>query len=66
MGDINLTPSRQHQGEDDILINERCVLTCVRNLAFCFDDLLPNEQGTRSLTDIISDPREYQMVSTFE
>ena len=66
MGDIILTPSRQHRGEDDILVNERSVLTCVRNLAFCFDDLLPNEQGTRSLADIISDPREYQMVSTFE
>ena len=66
MGDIILTSSQQNQGEDDILINERCQLTCVRNLAFCFDDLLPNEQGTRSLTDIISDPREYQMVSTFE
>ena len=53
MGDIILTPSRQHQGEDDILVNERSVLTCVRNLAFCFDDLLPNEQETRSLADII-------------
>ena len=66
MGDIILTSSQQNQGEDDILINERCQLTCVQNLAFCFDELPPNEQETRSITDIISDPREHQIVSKFE
>ncbi|XP_046871232.1 uncharacterized protein LOC124463518 [Hypomesus transpacificus] len=63
VGNITLTPSRQNQGENDILINERAQLTCVRNLGFCFDELAPKDQQTRSISDILSDPREHQIVN---
>ena len=66
MGDIQLNPSRQHEGVEDIMFNERSQVTCVRNLGFHFEDLTPKKQQSRSIGDILSDPREHQMVSKFE
>ncbi|KAJ8004347.1 hypothetical protein DPEC_G00158230 [Dallia pectoralis] len=37
-------------------------MTCVRNLAFCFYELPHQDQQTRSLTDILTDPRDHQRV----
>ncbi|XP_051979609.1 uncharacterized protein LOC127640931 [Xyrauchen texanus] len=60
---IILSPSRQKQGDHDILVNDKSRLTCVRDLAFVFDKKPYSDVHLRTLSDILADPREHQRVN---
>lgn len=60
--EVELSPSRQKNGEVDVIVNSSSSLRCVRRLDFAFDDCSRELVEDWTLQEIVKNPREYQRV----
>lgn len=60
---VNLSPSKQSQNANDVLVNGRTKMAVVQHLPFAFEDGIDTISPMKPLCDIMRDMREYQMVS---